>query len=69
VAKGQRLLDNAGLGPVAVQDSEYAFELYYGLQATDWLMARPNIQYIHLPGGTSHNDDVLVLGLKTSIDF
>lgn len=69
VAKGQRLLDNAGLGPVAVQDSEYAFELYYGLQATDWLMARPNIQYIHLPGGTSRNDDVLVLGLKTSIDF
>lgn len=69
VAKGQRLLNDAGLGPVAVQDAEYAFELYYGLQATDWLMARPNIQYVHLPGGTSHNDDVVVIGLKTSIDF
>jgi porin len=69
VAKGQRLLNESGLGPVSVQDAEYAFELYYGLQATDWLMARPNIQYIHLPGGTRHNDDVVVLGLKTSIDF
>lgn len=69
VAKGQRLLNEAGLGPVAVQNAEYAVELYYGLQATDWLMARPNIQYVHLPGGTRHNDDVVVLGLKTSIDF
>ena len=50
VARGQRLLNETGLGPVAVQDAEYAFEAYYGLQATDWLMARPNIQYIHLPG-------------------
>lgn len=32
-------------------------------------MARPNIQYVHLPGGTRHNDDVVVIGLKTSIDF
>ncbi|MGO1079864.1 carbohydrate porin [Inquilinus sp. CA228] len=69
VAKGQRLLNDAGLGPVAVQDAEYAFELYYGLQATDWLLARPNLQFIHHPGGTSHNDDVVVIGLKTSIDF
>ena len=69
VAKGQRLQNEAGLGPVSVQNAEYAFELYYGLQATDWMMARPNIQYVHLPGGTRHNDDVVVLGLKTSIDF
>jgi len=69
MARGQRLLNEAGLGPVAVQDAEYAFELYYGLQATDWLMARPNIQYVRLPGGTRHNDDVVVIGLKTSIDF
>jgi porin len=69
VADGERLQNGAGLGPVDVQDSEYAVELYYGLQATDWLMARPNLQFVHDPGGTSHNKDVLVIGLKTSIDF
>jgi porin len=69
VADGQRLQNGAGLGPVDVQDSEYAVELYYGLQATNWLMARPNLQFVSHPGGTSHNKDVLVIGLKTSIDF
>ena len=69
VADGERLVNGAGLGPVDVQDSEYAMELYYGLQATDWLMARPNLQFVSDPGGTSHNKDVLVIGLKTSIDF
>jgi porin len=69
VAHGERLLNDAGLGPVAVQHSEYAVELYYGLQATSWLMLRPNLQFVIDPGGTGHNKDVVVLGLKTSIDF
>ena len=69
MSSGERAQNGAGLGPVDVQDSEYAVELYYGLQATDWLMARPNLQYVSHPGGTSHNKDVLVIGLKTSIDF
>jgi porin len=44
-------------------------ELYYGLQVTDWFVARPNLQFIADPGGTDHNKDVVVVGLKTSIDF
>jgi porin len=69
VAHGEKLQKEVGPGPVAVQHSEYAVELYYGLQVTDWFMARPNLQFIKDPGGTSHNEDVLVVGLKTLIDF
>jgi porin len=52
-----------------VQHSEYAAELYYGLQAYDGVMLRPNVQYIKDPGGASRNKDVVVIGLKTSVDF
>jgi porin len=70
VAHGQRLQNDAATdSPVDVQHSEYAVELYYGLQATGWFMARPNIQYISDPGGTGHNKDVVVIGLKTDIQF
>ena len=69
VAHGERLQNEADPGSAVVQHSEYAVELYYGLQVADWFVARPNLQFIKDPGGTNHNEDVLVLGLKTSIDF
>jgi porin len=69
VAHGERLQNEVAPDSVAVQHSEYAVELYYGLQVTDWFVARPNLQFIADPGGTDHNKDVVVVGLKTSIDF
>jgi porin len=69
VAQGQELQNANGLGPVAVQTSEYPVELYYTYNATKWLMLRPNVQYIHHPGGTSENTNVVVLGLKASVTF
>jgi len=69
VADGQALQNAVGVGPVPVQGSEYPVELYYGLYATQWLTLRPNIQYIHHPGGISQNRDVVVLGLKTEVKF
>ena len=69
VAKSQRAQNRAGLGPVAVQDTEYAFEVYYTVRPTAGLLFRPNVQYVHRPGGTDKNKDVLVLGLKTSANF
>jgi porin len=69
VADVQALQNSLGKGPVAVQDSEYAFELYYTFRPRPGLLFRPNLQYVHLPGGTSNNDDVFVLGLKTSANF
>jgi porin len=69
VAKSQRAQNRAGRGPVAVQDTEYAFEVYYTVRPVAGLLFRPNVQYVHRPGGTDKNKDVLVLGLKTSANF
>ncbi|HVJ40782.1 MAG TPA: carbohydrate porin [Dongiaceae bacterium] len=51
------------------QHSEYAFELYYTVRPIAGLQLRPNVQYILDPGGTSHNRDAVVLGLKTAATF
>ena len=69
VAQGQQLQNANGLGPVAVQTNEYPFELYYTFNVGNWLALRPNLQYIVHPGGTSQNDNVVVLGLKASVKF
>jgi porin len=66
VKTAQELQNDAGI-PVSVQTSEYATELYYGLQVAPWAVVRPNLQYIHQPGGISHNTDDVVLGLKLQV--
>ena len=68
VALGEELENAVGLGPVPVQGSEYPIELYYTIHATDWLNLRPNVQYVHQPGGISQRDDV-ILGLKLSLNL
>jgi porin len=62
-AHGQEL-DPANPEP---QKSEYAAELYYSAHPTTWLEMRPNVQYIHNPGGRSDAHDVGVLGLKFAV--
>lgn len=59
-----RVLNRTGRG-----DSEYAFELYYTYRPRPGLLFRPNVQYIHDPGGGGDNDDVVTFGLKTSATF
>ncbi|HEX8445669.1 MAG TPA: carbohydrate porin [Sphingomonas sp.] len=49
------------------RDAEYAAELYYSIQPLDWLEIRPNLQWIHQPGGVRDAGDVGVLGLKAAI--
>jgi len=68
VRAAEELENAAGLGPVPLQSAEYETELYYTVHATDWLNLRPNIQYIHQPGGIRQTDDV-ILGLKTALRF
>lgn len=70
-ARRQRLLnslsgetDYTSPGFIPVQDKEYSAEVFYGIQATDWLMIRPNLQYLRHPGGVNAVDDALVVGLK-----
>ncbi|MDR3416337.1 MAG: carbohydrate porin [Nevskia sp.] len=69
VADGERLQDQLTPGTVAVQTSEYVGELYYSWHALPGLVLRPDLQYVLHPGGSSRNDDALVLGLKTQVAF
>jgi porin len=61
--RGQKL-DPAHPEP---QKAEYAVELYYSAHPTHWLEMRPNLQYIHHPGGRSDAHDIGVLGLKAGV--
>jgi porin len=49
------------------RDAEYAAELYYSVQPFDWLDLRPNVQWVHQPGGVRSAADVAVLGMKAAI--
>jgi len=68
VSEAEELQNAAGLGPVPVQSSEYAAELYYTVHVTDWFDFRPDLQYVLQPGGIAQTDDI-ILGLKTTIRF
>jgi porin len=67
VADAERLQNAARLGPVAIQSAEYESEIYYSFTITSWLNLRPDIQYIHQPGGTAQNTDDLIIGLRISL--
>jgi porin len=69
VADAQRLENSIGLGPTPVQHSEYVFELYYTLHPVSGLLFRPNLQYVRNPGGTTDNEDAVVMGLKIVANF
>jgi porin len=69
IAFSEELQNLAGLGPVAVQGSEYSMEFYYTYRPLAGLQVRPNIQYVIDPGGTSANPNALVFGLKTVANF
>jgi len=46
---------------------ENAVELFYGVQVAQFLQFRPDVQWIHHPGGSSANPDVVIVGARTSI--
>lgn len=64
-----RIAEAEGDEGIGRQHSEYAFELYYTIRPIRGLQLRPNVQYILDPGGTAHNKDAVVLGLKTAATF
>jgi porin len=69
VASAEALENALGQGLVAVQESEYEFELYYTIRPINGFLIRPNLQYVLYPGGTSQNTNVIVFGLKTVANF
>lgn len=69
VASAERLLNQAGIGPVPVQGYEYTAELNYQFQLPYGLALMPNVQYIHHPGGTNAHPDATVWGLRVVAKF
>jgi porin len=69
VATAEALENALGQGPVAVQESEYEFELFYTIRPISGLLIRPNIQYVLYPGGSNQNTNVIVFGLKSTANF
>ncbi|MCP1477538.1 porin [Pseudomonas sp. EB276 TE3739] len=59
--------DNAAFSPI--RETEYNYELNYGIHVTNWLTVRPNLQYITHPGGVDEVDNALVAGLKIQSTF
>jgi carbohydrate-selective porin OprB len=51
-------------GPVAVQHSEYVYELFYTIVPAPGLYIRPDFQVIQYPGGSSLHKNDVVFGLK-----
>lgn len=54
---------------VAEQKREYSYEVNYGVQATQWLMVRPNLQYVKYPGGLTQTNGAVVGGVQFIADF
>ncbi len=49
--------------------AELEVELFYKLQLTPYLSIRPDLQYIHNPGGVKGRDAALVGTLRVVIEF
>jgi porin len=67
-------LYNSQLPPTAgranpIPDNEYPVEVHYSVNVTSAITVRPNIQFVHAPGGIQEAEDVVVFGLHLSIYF
>jgi porin len=54
-------------GTGAIQTEETNVEAFYAIQATGWLVVRPNIQFIDRPGATGNLPDAWVSGLTLRV--
>jgi porin len=69
VAEVERMQNASGAGPVGVQTSEWASEVFYNIHVKGWLDVRPSVQYVVAPGGVSHNTNDLIAGLRLSLSL
>jgi porin len=67
VAAAEALFNVTARVPVPIQGSEYVAEIFYSAQVGTWLQLRPDIQYVHQPGGAAHAPDDLIVGLRLSL--
>jgi porin len=52
-----------------VPENEYPVEIHYSVKITSAITVRPNIQFVHAPGGIQEAEDVVVFGLHLSVVF
>ena len=62
----ERLQNAAGYGPVPVQTSEWATEVFYDVHVTPWLDLRPNFQYVAQPGGVAGRRSDVIFGMRVA---
>jgi porin len=56
-------------GAQSVRRNEYPVEIYYSVNVTPALVFRPNVQFIHAPGGVNERTDVLLFGAHLAVQF
>jgi porin len=69
IADAEALLDATARAPVPVQGSEYVGDIFYSVRAGAWLELRPDLQYVHQPGGIAHTTDDVVVGVRLSVSL
>ena len=55
--------------PKPVPYNEWSSEIHYSVNVTPAITVRPNVQFIHAPGGVDERTSVVVLGLHLSVQF
>jgi len=69
IASAVRLADAVTGATTPVAGYETVGEIFYAWKVLPYLSFEPNVQYVRHPGGISSNEAVVVVGLRTSVDF
>jgi porin len=66
LAAVERLQNAEGYGPVPVQTTEWATEVFYDVHVAGWLDLRPNLQYVAQPGGVAGRRNDVIFGMRVA---
>ena len=69
VAAVERLQNEEGEGPVPVQTSEWAGEIFYDVHLAGWLDLRPNFQYVAQPGAVAGRRGDVIFGMRLAMSL
>ena len=69
VAEGLAIRNARDGGGRPLPGSEYVVELFYAWTPLPFISLQPNLQVVRHPGGIDTNEAVVVIGLRTSVDF
>ncbi len=52
-----------------LNDDELTFEVFHKFQITRFFSIKPDIQYVHSPGGIREHDDAIVAAIRLALEF